>query len=268
MRTAHVGAVLALVTGSACTVLVGTSDIAGRGADASPPDARAPGDAGASPYVAAVLADEPVMYFRFEEHDGVVVHDETGEHPGRYFGAYTLGGDGILPGTRGVSFDGGRGGASIGDAIDLGGTQPVSVELWFQPSGYDTVHRLPFSIEREGPGAREAFGLVVTRGGGIGTERWVQGTGAFMVAPHPRPGTYHHVVATYDGATVRLFVDGLVVNTSVDVRSAAGGPYTVWVGAPGYGQEAILGVVDELAVYDKALDPRRVAAHFAAARQQ
>lgn len=54
--------------------------------DVHPMDAVGPGVAAA--YVAEVLADAPVAYFRLEETSGTSAHDEKNAVPGLYSGAY------------------------------------------------------------------------------------------------------------------------------------------------------------------------------------
>lgn len=78
--------------------------------------------------------------------------------------------------------------------------------------------------------------------------------------------TWYHVVGTWDGATARIYVNGVLEDSS-----ASAGPLLtpdanqyIFVGhddIPGYWD----GWVDEVAIYEKALSAARIAAHYTAA---
>lgn len=77
-----------------------------------------------------------------------------------------------------------------------------------------------------------------------------------------RPGAWQHVAATYDGTTLRLFVDGELRGSSATDRTSAhpsptGDPdLRVGIDRSGAGWT---GAVDDLAVYERALSDREVA---------
>jgi hypothetical protein len=75
------------------------------------------------------------------------------------------------------------------------------------------------------------------------------------------------VVATFDGASLTLFVDGQKTQVTPDARSQAPKPVSAFIGAdPALSTaDVMVGVIDEVAIYDKALDAARVASHFRAA---
>jgi hypothetical protein len=64
---------------------------------------------------------------------------------------------------------------------------------------------------------------------------------------------------------MRLYVDGSTMDTSPDSRALPSADEPMYIGASGTHQQVIEGVMDEVAVYDKALPEARVKAHFAAA---
>ena len=86
---------------------------------------------------------------------------------------------------------------------------------------------------------------------------WLTGT-----LPH---GAYSYVAATYDGATMRLYVNGLDVGDSPSTRALPDSPdLHLQVG----GICGVPGSLDEVALYDYALPPARVRAHHQAAGSQ
>ena len=76
-------------------------------------------------------------------------------------------------------------------------------------------------------------------------------------------GGVYHVVGTYDGANVRLYVDGVQVASGslagVLEQSLGGMHIGSWDGA----SEFFDGTIDEAAVYPSVLSAERIAAHFA-----
>jgi hypothetical protein len=71
----------------------------------------------------------------------------------------------------------------------------------------------------------------------------------------PSPGSYSHVVATYDGTTMSLYLNGIHNSDKQDTDPR------ITSTAMGIG-ENFVGSIDEVAIYDHALDAGRVSAHF------
>ena len=66
-------------------------------------------------------------------------------------------------------------------------------------------------------------------------------------------------VGTYDGRSLALYKDGVLVGSSSDTRGAESADVLSLVGGSDF-----RGVLDEVAIYDKALAPDRVMAHHLA----
>jgi hypothetical protein len=76
---------------------------------------------------------------------------------------------------------------------------------------------------------------------------------------------WHHLAGTYDGTTVRVYVDGVQAG-SVAASAAVyypGGSNGVAIGRDGNADAAYLaGTIDEVAVYDRALTATEVKRHY------
>lgn len=268
---------LALGTAAACGTVLPEDDTAfADGGDAAPPAADAADGAtveaaieGGRDYRAEVMADEPVAYYRFEEDsDATSAIDEMGLHPGAYVGPSTsvpgLAGDGQA---RKFERDSGGSGVSVASAANTPlafvGTQAMSVEVWIQ--GRPVAAPEGMVLGRFANGARNSpsgggYGLLVSD-----TVRFVRQRSdkEFSVStessePFPSNGT-RHVVATYDGATAVLYVDGVrsAAADTADELEPSSSPLLI-----GGGAEPFLGPIDEVAVYAHALPPERVKAHY------
>lgn len=98
----------------------------------------------------------------------------------------------------------------------------VSVAGWFQPDGIDRTQTLVRKRDRD----TSAFALVLHRGRFRFVVGLADGQAASVTAPTAaRPGVFQHVAASYDGAALRLYVDGQQVaerDVTGTIASASG----------------------------------------------
>ena len=66
---------------------------------------------------------------------------------------------------------------------------------------------------------------------------------------------WSHLATTYDGATLRLYIDAAPVAAAPLPGGLAGGPGTLSLGGTGAWGEYFAGLIDEVRVYDRALGP-------------
>ncbi|TSC88932.1 MAG: thrombospondin N-terminal-like domain-containing protein [Parcubacteria group bacterium Gr01-1014_3] len=86
--------------------------------------------------------------------------------------------------------------------------------------------------------------------------------GGYVTIDMPSLGQWHHVVGTYDGATVTLYIDGAVSGTPFSY--ATGITYvdsTLSIGLPPSGSYWD-GAIDEVRVYNRAMSATEVAEHY------
>lgn len=223
-----------------------------------------------SQYVAAILADAPLAYWRLGESSGTVAADSSGNgHTGTYVGGPTLGVTGALfsdPDTA-VAFNGGQG-VSIDDgASAVYNTASVSVEAWVRTvaSGDMAVARRINSAD-----GTVQFALAIT--GGEAT--WTVGLGS-TCAPTVvsstsavNDGVFHHIVGTYDATAgvAAVYVDGVLENSAAAGEALCAQPSSaaLTMAEGGGGLSNFDGVLDEVALYGSALPAVRVTAHFIA----
>jgi hypothetical protein len=237
-------------TGGATPTDAGSSSVDAAPTPPSPPfDASADADAGPT-YRDDVLADRPIAYWPLDEKAGsLVAKDIAGNHDATLSGAATFG----VAGVSGTAFQIPRSGPSldVADAIQFTGQAPYSFECWAIPTYADQFQNV---IQRRA--SNNGYVLYFRDTGSVQLEQlWSGGTrGGWFDAP--KATTFVHVVATFDGTTFRLYVDGV---QSTSTYQGTGGPAPFDGGTDIGGGFA--GVLDELAVYDHALPPDRVTAH-------
>ena len=216
-----------------------------------------PADAGA--YSQAVLSDEPVAYYRFEESEGeTLVADSSGnEHDSLVVTNVVLGSLGIVGGAA-------RFGGDANIELDLqmdpadsegdgaeNGLNDFTIEA-FVMTTLDVANQV-FVAQQDGVGLGRSD-LLVTGNGTWGT---FLGGGTTDSAVVPEVDRWYHVVLTYDGGfakeTIRLYIDGELSGGSALLAEPATGNWIVG-SHKSLASQFFTGLVDELAFYDYRLD--------------
>lgn len=290
-RLSHRTATLVLLASSApaCSLLVDwdqfTSNDAGA-VDAGPPedskrdddvsgdsgsdagDASDDGDGGPPSYRDVVLADAPIAYYRLGETQGEIATDATGVGPlGQYIGV-SFAALGALANDPDTAIklvpEAPPSAVNLGDNFMFTGTAPFSIELWIKSAAEDT--RYNFVVCKETGSPRTGYAMHYRGDAGVTLERFSNDEARSVTGRVLQPGLFAHVVGTYDGTYLRIFVDGLPAGkATTDTRELANYPARAVIGSSSAYSSTANGVVDEVAFYDKALSIDQVAAHFAAA---
>jgi Ca2+-binding RTX toxin-like protein len=150
----------------------------------------------------------------------------------------------------------------------------VSVEAWVNSTHINDFATYSYIVAKGAADFRGAsYALVTSINGGL----WFYvGNGqAFGYSPDPGTGiwdgNWHHVVGTYDGSFVRLYVDGQEVGNGTQIDNVLGyglpdnndlfiGTYN---GIPGY---TFNGRIDEPTIYGQALSSAQVQSLFASGK--
>lgn len=270
-----------LVTASACTFAYPLNGLTGAGPadaghDAEPP-AEAATEAGidaptAPPYVAAVLADDPVAYWRFGESSGTRAADASGHgNDATYTGSVTLGETGAIAGDpdTAAGFDGATAFVDGADRFVFGGMQPFSLEAWVNPASVGPYVGIASRNDATtGPPTEGYLLFVGPSDGPIGFQR-LDATNLTTVSTTgtPTAGAYVHVVATFDGVDMSIYLNGEMQSMQTGSFAIAGATSDFVVAAEAGGTGNFFsGTIDEVAVYDHALTADRVKAHWLVGR--
>jgi hypothetical protein len=232
-------------------------------------------------YATHVLASHPLAYYRFDEAAGTTVaHDSSGHgHDCTYTSAVMLGAAGIVSGDTAMRLEQqGQGVVCAPTLFAFNGTAPFTVEGWYAPdsigpayqSGSSRVIASPrtgyYVFFHANPAAGASFEIF-----DAGNLRCSADDAQFPCAAGGTCGVLAHVVAEYDGATLFVYVNGALGASGAcpqGLPDAGTVPFTIgnYTGL-GCASCGMLGVIDELAVYDRALTPSEVQDHYAAAKQ-
>jgi hypothetical protein len=215
---------------------------------------------GAGPAAAQVL---PVGTWSFNEGHGTVAHDTSFQPDnGTLQGGATW--------TQGrfwnaLSFDGNASGVDIPDRSNLDAPR-VTVSAWVN-SG-TSPGNFKYIVAKGASGCiAGAYGIYTGANGGL--EFYVSNNGGLTFALSPDAGTgiwdgkWHSVVGTFDGSTVRLYVDGKEVGTGtpnttpIDYGLPTSSDLMIgnYAGCSGLD---FSGKIDEVHLFDRALGAQEI----------
>lgn len=209
-------------------------------------------------YLDAVLADNPIGYWRLGEFvPGLrAVADEKGVNPGSYAAAPVS-----IPGALhsdddpAVMLNGSTQWAQIAHAASLNVGDVFTLECWVNRFGFNGAAGAMFHKNVN------AYALQDIGAGSIRLDQ--SGVAVIVVSTVAVPATgWHHIVATKNGAAVKLYIDGVDVTGTVTNATVLNNTSALTLGGPS--GLAYNGGLDECALYGVALSPARVLAHYRA----
>lgn len=214
-------------------------------------------------YSDLILSRFPVAYWRLNEVAGTAAADSAlVAHPGTLTGGVTLGAaGGTTDGDHSMSFDG-TGRIQTPDSADTQflGVAPFSLECWVKPSSIplNSFERV-LSKEHTAP-SRNGYLIYVNdtgTGGYVGFERWSAGSSNASGTSTPGSipvGKWTHLVATYDGSRMTIYINGAqAVTASGQTLAVVANPDAFTIAAIAGGTSMFRGAVDEVVIYGRGL---------------
>jgi hypothetical protein len=183
----------------------------------------------------------------FDEASGTTVYDSSGnQNTGTVSGAARVAGKY----GRALKFDGVNDMVSIADSASLDLSTAMTLEAWVKPTAAGSMWRTVLLKEQP---SQLAYGLYASDARGMPsghvftTRQWA------VESPSALPNAWRHLATTYDGTTMRIYVDGTQV-----YERAASGAITNSAGALRIGgnkvwNEWFKGLIDEVRIYNRAL---------------
>ncbi len=197
----------------------------------------------------------PLAAYSFDEGEGEVAGDLTGEHDGTIEGAqWARGKYG-----SGLKFEE-EDCVSVSAISDLQFVedQEFTLEAWVRPIGGGEADPVLAMEDESAAEGEESFSYMLLAGGEEVPKAWVrkggeEGLQGVYGTEWLPENAWSHIAVTYDGAKLRLYVDGELVRTEPgQAVSSASGPLTIGCGW-------FKGRIDEVRIYDRALDEGEVA---------
>jgi hypothetical protein len=196
-----------------------------------------------------------VAAYGFNEGLGTSVTDASGNGNNGTIGTATWASLGKYG--KALTFNGTSARVMVNDSASLDLTTGMTLEAWVMPtasqSGWRTV--IQKEVDTYFMGASSNSPRRPATGGTYGsTVTWIAGPSAIPV------NTWTHLASTYDGANIRLYVNGTQVATVARTGSIAVSALPVWIGGNNPYGEYFKGVIDEVRIYNRALSVAEIQA--------
>jgi hypothetical protein len=235
------------------------------------------GMAGAADYPAAILADNPLAYFRLEETSGATAFDgsASGAFPGAYVtsGAFpVLGWPGMETNAIALSAVQGGNHVAVGYYPEFNQPGPFSFEIWARPISIPTGgnYRCPIG-NSPAYGTATQSGWYVYQTPDVPSElALVTPTGdIFIQTTNYTVFSWQHIAGTYDGTNMSFYVNGNLIGTqraaayvANSINNAEKCVFALGQRGDGYGN--FDGDLDEAAFYTNTLSLAQIQAHYQA----
>ena len=240
-------------------------------------------------YADVILADGPVMFYRFEETTGqktvnlgtagtaadglwmagtgpddsspVDVSSGIGPRPTEFFGFASDNRSGLFTGQEGMLWV---------DAQQqlLNNLGSFSLEYWVKPKNRvsdPTTFGTRIGIVGQNDAVEYGFINPTT------IQIWTPGGGSLDTTYSFPDETWHHVATIADGTSIKNYFDGVFINqVTATAANYGSSTYNVHVGGGGAFDATgnhFTGEIDEVAIFNKAIPAARIAAHFKAGKE-
>ena len=219
-------------------------------------DAGTGGEAGVeSAYAKAVLADEPLAYFRLGEGVGRVeaINLVDDAHPGVYDETVKLGVPGAISGDPDTA-------AQFGDILGFSGRAPFTMEAWVKPNAGEKMI-VAGKLSFDGS-IHLGWCLLVSpiAADGLGVQAFRFPGNIYAGGGELQADVYSHVAVTF-GMHLNVYLNGQLLSSTEDPFEVSDHeqPFSI---ARGPGWAGYQGAIDEVAVYDQTLSEDSLRAHY------
>jgi hypothetical protein len=223
-------------------------------------------------YENVVLADNPAGYWRLAETSGTTVTARSGSPNGTYLNLPVRGVSSMVGDTNtGVIFNGVDDAADFGNVHGFTGTASFTIEAWLNPTAPTASSTARRIIAKEGTAGwdLDISGTGDSPSNRVAIARWDSGGGVDFTRTTTglQPDTWYHVVATYDGATLRMYLNGVLESSAPSTRSVGAHTNPLRFGGGSNSANYFGGEIDEVAIYTTALSATRIQEHYNTGRR-
>lgn len=203
----------------------------------------------------ASLQDGLIAYWPLNEASGSTVSDTFGGHDGTLQNGATR-----ISGKLGGAIDTNDSGyVVIPEHADLRPSSALSIQVWVSLNAYSLWDGIVGNVQDNG--ANESGYCIYTSASGLDCYISV-GSSFSVVSSSPSPGQWAHVIVTFDGSNIKMYLNGLLVDTT----SASGSinwtytPLDMNFGRYHDDNEEYFAdaLIDEVALWGRALDQSEV----------
>ena len=218
-----------------------------------------------SGYKQQILQDNPNGYWRLGESSGTTATDSsTAAHNGSYSTTgVTLNQTGTLPADpdTAASFSGASSYASIPAASNFSGA--FTIEAWIKSSAIQSDKGIAGKWRSAGEASPGGAMLWINQSGNYALVVTNTAGNYLNSTSNPVPGSWEYIVGSYDGSTLRLYQNGLLIASKAFTGSLGSPTIPFEIGRyAGANTTNFNGTIDEVATYPAALSSTRILAHY------
>jgi hypothetical protein len=197
-----------------------------------------------------------VAAYSFSEGSGANVDDaSSNSHSGTIAGAtWTAAGQY----GNALSFDGTNDAVTVPDAAALDLGSRGTIEAWVRLTALNRWH----SVIAKGSANNDAvhnYALEITN---TNVVRCILGNGAaFQALDSSSPvvaNQFYHLACTWDGTTVRLYVNGTLNQSAAQGLTPVGNTASLFIGKFGGNADWLRGIIDEVRIYNRDLNASEI----------
>ncbi len=192
--------------------------------------------------------------YSFDEGTGTTVADASGNGNNGMISGVTWTSAGQYG--NALSFSGIRSSVTIPDSASLHLTTGMTLEAWVNPSTVDSAWR-DVIYKGNDNYYLEATSPQSAAPGGGGTFNGTDDVATFGTAPLAA-NTWTHLAVTYDGVTVRLYVNGVQVASGAQAGDILTSANALKIGSDSFYGQCFQGMIDEVRVYNVALPAAQI----------
>lgn len=208
-------------------------------------------------YYSEIMRLNPLRYYRLGELSGTTAYDSSAQaQNGTINGGVTLGQPGLIKDANGAMLFNGSTGYISGPGTSLPtGANTWSMAIWFQIASQLNSYQIPIGFGTSSTASASNVALYFNADGTFHVGFYGAGDVAGTV---PSLNVPHCACATYDGATLRLYQQGMQTGASA-AAGALGSGNVVLAIAPTFGYGLFAGVLDEAIINGYALSSDQIA---------
>lgn len=217
-------------------------------------------------YEEEVLADSPIAWWRLDETSGSTAVDAIDSSDGTYAGGETLDQPPLINAGRSVLFNGAGSGITVPDdnTLELLST-PFTIECWIQT---DSAVTQSLVGKAQSGTVFTQYALTMQADGTISALIRQQNASSPQVSAQTvvtvNDGAPHHLAMVFvPNSTLTVYIDGVErASTSHSISRSTNTSADVFLMMDNQGANPLVGYADEVAIYESALSPERIAAHY------
>jgi PKD repeat protein len=190
-----------------------------------------------------------VAAYGFNEGSGATAKDDSGNgNTGTIEGASWVAGGRY---GKALSFNGVNSMVSIATSASLNLSKAMTLSAWVYPTATQSGRRTIILKEANAYSLYASSSAGPLRPAAGGT---VNGQGTYVYGPSPNPvNAWTHLALTYDGATLRFYVNGTQVASQARAGAFQINANVMRIGGTYINSEFFKGLIDEVRIYNRAL---------------